>query len=186
MDHGEYKGEAYIYSHREVLNLIRDIAGKLLLKKEAVFIDDRLHLVEISDGQSLDIIGHKTTFFDIQSTKARQYGFRMEIKDGRMFTCCGDEPLTKELEVYARGSEWMLHEAYCLYSQADIFDPYEKHYSTLKDACELAERLDVRNLLLYHTEDRNLACRKKMYLEEGQKFYRGSLWIPNDLEMIEI
>ncbi len=84
MDHGEYKGEAYIYSHREVLNLIRDIAGKLLLKKEAVFIDDRLHLVEISDGQSLDIIGHKTTFFDIQSTKARQYGFRMEIKDGRM------------------------------------------------------------------------------------------------------
>ena len=54
MDHGEYKGEAYIYSHREVLNLIRDIAGKLLLKKEAVFIDDRLHLVEISDGHDPD------------------------------------------------------------------------------------------------------------------------------------
>lgn len=26
-------------------------------------------------------------------------------------------------------------------SQADIFDPYEKHHSTVKDACELAERL---------------------------------------------
>ncbi len=25
----------------------------------------------------------------------------------------------------------MLHEAFCLYSQADIFDPYEKHHSTV-------------------------------------------------------
>lgn len=72
MDHGEYKGEAFIYSHKEVLELLRDLAGKLLLKKEASFIDQRLHLVEVTDGQTLSIIGHKTTFFDIDSTKARQ------------------------------------------------------------------------------------------------------------------
>ena len=64
MRHGEYKGEAYIYSHREVLDLIRDMAVKLLPKKVTVFIDDRLHLVEVSDGDSMDIIGHKVTFFD--------------------------------------------------------------------------------------------------------------------------
>ena len=34
MNHGEYKGEAYIYSHKEILDLIRDMAGKLLLQKE--------------------------------------------------------------------------------------------------------------------------------------------------------
>lgn len=73
MDHGEYKGEAYIYSHGEVLNLIRDMADKLLQKKESAFIDDRLHLVEVSDGETLDIIDHKFRFFDIQSTKAKQY-----------------------------------------------------------------------------------------------------------------
>ena len=49
MNHGEYKGEAYIYSHKEVLDLIRDMAGKLLLQKETRFIDDRLHLVEVHD-----------------------------------------------------------------------------------------------------------------------------------------
>lgn len=79
-----------------------------------------------------------------------------------------------------------MHEAFCLYSQADIFDPYEKHHSTVKDACELAERLSVKNMLLYHTEDRTLADRKELYLEEGRQYYNGRLWIPDDLETIEI
>ena len=109
MNHGEYKGEAYIYSHKEVLDLIRDMAGKLLL-----------------------------------------------------------------------------HEAFCLYSERDIFDPYEKHHSTVKDACELAERLNIKNLLLYHTEDKNLTDRERLYLEEGSKYYHGKLFVPDDLESLEL
>lgn len=186
MKHGEYKGDAYIYSHRDILELIRDMSGKLLQKKQVDLIDKRLHLIEVSDGETLDIIGHEVTFFDIQSTKAKQYGFRMDIGDGKVLTCCGDEPLNAPLEKYAVGSDWMLHEAFCLYSQADIFDPYEKHHSTVKDACELAERLGIKNLLLYHTEDRNYARRKELYANEGSQYYHGSLWIPNDLESIEL
>ena len=134
----------------------------------------------------MEIIGHQVTFFDIQSTKARQFGFRMDLGGGQMLTCCGDEPLQPALESYARGSKWLLHEAFCLYSQADMFDPYEKHHSTVKDACQLAERLVVRNLLLYHTEDRNLARRKELYQEEGGRYYHGGLWIPEDLETIDL
>ena len=169
-----------------MLDLIRDLAGKLLLKREAAFIDDRLHLTAVTDGETKQIIGHDVTFFDIQSTKAKQCGFRMEIAGGRFLTCCGDEPLTPPVEKYAEGSAWMMHEAFCLYSQADIFDPYEKHHSTVKDACELAERLGIENMLLYHTEDRNLSDRKVLYREEGEKYYHGTLWIPEDPEVIEI
>ena len=79
MDHGEYRGDAYIYSHGEVLALIRDMAGRLLREKEAAFIDDRLHLVEVTDRETREIIGHETTFFDIHSTKAKQFGFRMDM-----------------------------------------------------------------------------------------------------------
>lgn len=186
MSQGEYRGDAYIYSHREVLDLIRDMAGKLLPKKVTAFLDHRLHLVEVSDGESLEVIGHAFTFFDIQSTKAKQYGFRMEIENGKMLTCCGDEPLPAAVEQYAAGSEWMLHEAFCLYSQADLFDPYEKHHSTVKDACALAERLGVKNLLLYHTEDKNLSQRKLLYTNEGAQYYRGALWVPEDLECIRL
>ena len=186
MDHGEYKGEAFIYSHQKVIALLRDLAEKLLKKKEVALLDSRLHLVEVSDGETLEIIGHPFTFFDIQSTKAQQYGFTMEYGNGKRLTCCGDEPLKPALEKYARNSDWMLHEAFCLHSQADIFDPYEKHHSTVKDACELAERLGVRNLVLYHTEDQNLARRKELYRQEGEQYYHGALWIPDDLESLLI
>ena len=186
MRHGEYKGDAYIYSHHDILELIRDMARKLLQKKQASLIDDRLHLVEVHDGESMEIIGHPVTFFDIQSTKAKQYGFCMDLGDGRKLTCAGDEPLSEGCEKYAENSEWLLHEAFCLYSQADVFDPYEKHHSTVKDACELAERLGVRNLLLYHTEDANLARRKELYAQEGSQYYHGRLWIPDDLESVEL
>ncbi len=186
MNHGEYKGEAYIYSHKEILDLIRDLAGKLLLQKETRFIDDRLHLVEVHDGEILNVIGHQVTYFDIQSTKAKQYGFSMDLGNGKKLTCCGDEPYDDCEEKYARSSEWLLHEAFCLYSERNIFDPYEKHHSTVKDACELAEKLNVKNLLLYHTEDTNLDSRRLLYLEEGARYYSGNLFIPDDLESLEL
>ncbi len=184
--HGGYKGEAFIYSHAEVLELLRDMAGKLLRKDDKRHIDGRLHLVELADGQTLDIIGHQMTFFDIGSTKARQFGFSMDLDDDKRLVCCGDEPLSEAGRPYARGAEWMLHEAFCLYSQADIYKPYEKHHSTVKDACEVAEELGVRNLLLYHTEDHNIARRKELYAAEGQACFTGTLWIPDDLESIEL
>ena len=80
----------------------------------------------------------------------------------------------------------MLHEAFCLYSEADIFKPYQKHHSTVKDACETAEKLNIKNLVLYHTEDKNKNNRKQLYLEEGRKYYSGNLFIPEDFESIEL
>ena len=149
-------------------------------------IDGDYAWLKRTDGETREIIGHKTTFFDIRSTKAKQFGFRVDIENSEELTCCGDEPLAPAVERYAQGSQWLLHEAFCLYSQADIFDPYEKHHSTVKDACELAERLGVKNLLLYHTEDQNLSNRKELYSQEGMRYFHGSLWIPDDLERIDI
>ena len=63
---------------------------------------------------------------------------------------------------------------------------YGKHHSTVKDAFELAERLNVRNLLLYHTEDKNLDVRKKLYVEEGSCYYHGNLFILADLESLDL
>ena len=93
MDHGEYKGDAYIYSHIDVLIILRNMAAQLLLKKETAYIDKRLHLVEVSDGSSFNIIGHRFTFFDIHSTKAKQFGYCMELRNDQTLICCGDEPL---------------------------------------------------------------------------------------------
>lgn len=184
MKQGEYEGEATIYAHKDVIELLRDLAEKLLQKKETNFIDKRLYLTAVEDSESVIILNRKVTFFDIQSTKAKQFGFCMELEDGKKLTCCGDEPYNICEKQYAENSTWLLHEAFCLNSQADIFHPYEKHHSTVKDACKLAEELNVKNLLLYHTEDKNILNRKKLYRNEGKKYFSGNLLIPDDLETI--
>ncbi len=186
MNHGEYEGEANIYAHEEVIDLISDMVGKLLLPKEVRFIGERLHLITVEDGEKKIINDREVIFFDIKSTKAKQFGFSMELDSGKKFVCCGDEPYNSCEEVYAKGCDWLLHEAFCLYSQADIFDPYEKHHSTVKDACQLAEKLGVRNLVLYHMEDKNLKNRKELYRAEGSGYFSGNLYVPDDLETIEI
>ena len=85
-----------------------------------------------------------------------------------------------------QGSTWLLHEAFCLHSQAEIFHPYEKHHSTVMDACALAEKMKVENLVLYHTEDKNIARRKELYTREGTMYFHGNLYVPEDLETIEL
>ena len=186
MNQGQYEGDATIYAHDEVIALLHDMADKLLQKKEAAFIGPRLHLVPVQDGEQKTILGRTVAFFDIRSTKAKQFGFCMELEDGQKLTCCGDEPYNPCEEPYAAGSKWLLHEAFCLYAQADRFAPYEKHHSTVKDACELAGKLDVQNLVLYHTEDHNLPRRKELYTQEGKRYFAGSLFVPDDLETIPL
>ena len=78
-----------------------------------------------------------------------------------------------------------MHEAFCLYRDREIYKPYEKHHTTVKEACEHAEELKVKNLILYHTEDKNIARRKELYTEEGRAYYHcGNLMVPEDLERI--
>lgn len=110
----------------------------------------------------------------------------MKLSDRTKLTCCGDEMYNDNEYQYAYKSKWLLHEAFCLSSQSDIFNPYEKHHSTVKDACKIAHKLNVDNLLLYHTEAINLKQRKILYSNEGKKYYSGNIYVPDDLETIKI
>lgn len=186
MAKGTYEGEATIYGHDEVISLVRELSEKLLQPKQTKFLGDRLHLDVVEDGDTREILGKDVTFFDIDSTKAKQFGFTMNMGEGKKLTCCGDEPYNPCEKKYAKNSTWLLHEAFCLYGEADIFSPYEKHHSTVKDACELAEALEVEHLILYHTEDKNIRQRKKLYTAEGQQYYHGHLFVPEDLEEIDL
>ena len=56
----------------------------------------------------------------------------------------------------------------------------------MREACQTAEKLMIPNLILYHTEEKNLKNRKELYTEEGKAFYSGRLYVPYDLETFEI
>ncbi|MFR8682515.1 MAG: hypothetical protein ACLVFN_03285 [Enterocloster sp.] len=92
MNKGTYEGDAFIYGHDEVIALLKDIAEKLLQPKQIKMIGDRLHLITVHDGEIRKIMDRDVTFFDIHSTKAKQYGFTLDMGNGDKFTCCGDEP----------------------------------------------------------------------------------------------
>ena len=204
MKRGSCSGEARIYAHREVVEILQSLAATLLQKNQADYIrlqtlperkagdeaafqaETCLRLIIVEDGEMTQILGHPVTFFDIHSTKAKQFGFTMEFASKRRLTCCGDEPYNEAEYPYAKGSEWLLHEAFCLYEQADVFHPYEKHHSTAKDAALLAEQLGVKHLLLYHTEDKNLARRRELYTAEARQQFQGEVHVPEDLESYEL
>lgn len=183
MNRGKFAGEAYIYGHDEVVTALRQLAHMLLSAKETRYLDERLHLVEVKDGETLCINGRSITFFDIQSSKEKQFGFCMELDDGRL-CCCGDEPYRECEHDYAAGAKWLLHEAFCLSAEAEEFKPYEKHHTTAADAAMMAENLGVKNLLLYHTEDKNILRRKELYSEEAARYFSGRIFVPDDLEKI--
>ena len=183
---GKYEGTLSIYCHPDLTNTITTLCSLTTQKKIQKLIGGPIQLIPVEDGQTLSILGCRVTFFDIHSTKAKQFGFTMDLKNGKKLTCTGDEPYNPLCEKYVSGSQWLLCEAFCLYEDRDLFSPYEKHHSTVKEACQLAERLQLPKLILWHTEDSNLAERKKRYTEEGRTFYSGNLLVPDDGDILAL
>lgn len=181
-----YNDSLHIYCHQEVEKIIRTISSLLLQKKFTNFIDNRIIFKSIVENSSFEILGWNINFFDIKSNKHLQFGFNVKLKNGKTLTFLGDEPYNDSLFNYANNVSYLLHEAFCLYSQRDIFKPYEKFHSTVKDACENASKLNVDNVILIHSEDKNLDNKKNLYTEEGSQFFEGNIIVPNDLEVIEL
>ncbi|MGE4274368.1 MAG: MBL fold metallo-hydrolase [Desulfitobacterium sp.] len=183
---GRYEGNLKIYCHDELVENIKSLTEITLDKKLNDLIGERILLVTVADGQQEEIMDYSFTFFDLHAAKTKQFGFTVNLDEGKKLSFLGDEPYHPLSEKYAKNSEWLLSEAFCLYEERDIFKPYEKHHSTVKDSCELATQMNVKNLILWHTEDKALSKRKELYIKEGKQYFKGNLLVPNDLEVIEL
>lgn len=186
MNKGEYEGNLNIYCHEELVDTILTISRLTIAKKFFRFVGERILLIPVHDKEAVRIMDYDVQFFDICSEKTKQFGFTMQLVNGKKFTFIGDEYYRECEYPYAKDSDWFLHEAFCLYRDRDIFKPYEKFHATVKEACENAAILGVKNLILYHTEDKNLAERKKLYSEEGREYFKGNLFVPDDLDVVEL
>jgi len=187
MKNNSYEGTCNIYAHRDLLSKIEIITEMTVQKKFYKMVGERIFLVPIKDGEHKSIMGYDIAFFDIKSEKAKQFGFTTVLDNGKKLTFAGDEPYNARAnDEQIRGSDWLLHEAFCLYSEAAMYKPYGKQHATVKEACELAEEMGIPNLVLWHTEDANYERRKELYSEEGKRYYHGNLFVPYDLETIDL
>ena len=80
MNWGRYDGDFILYTHDVAAEKLITICKMLLKPSQAGLIGTRIHVVEVEDGQTVDILGERYTFFDIHSKKAKQFGFRLETK----------------------------------------------------------------------------------------------------------
>lgn len=187
-----YEGLLHVYGNDKVIKVIKTIIDMILAKKQLAKVAERVVFHQLEDGDCFEVGDMKLECFDIQSTKEKQFGFRAELPSSDesdkplVLACLGDEPYNEQNRRYIVGADWMMCEAFCLYADRDTFKPYEKCHSTALDAGKLAEELGVKNLILYHTEEKTLANRKENCTREAAENFKGRIFVPDDLEVIEL
>lgn len=185
MMRGSYDGPFKVYGLAENLEYLKNNCNFLLNDR----LSENIQFIPINGGDKFTESEMDFTVIDIHSDKRTQLGFKGIIgnkEDTCSIVCLGDEPCHAESEPYARNADWLLAEAFCLRSEESVFHPYEKYHSTAYDAGYMAERLGVKNLILYHTEDSDLENRAARYIEEATQSYSGNVYVPDDLEVITI
>lgn len=181
-----YEGNLNIYAHPKSLDALRTICTIAIQPKLSAHFDKRIIFNPIHDGYECDICGRHFRFFDLGSTKELQHGFVTTLHNGKRLAFLGDEPLHERNEALLNGTHIIMQEAYCLYAERETFNPYKKHHGTVLDSCKNAQRLGAETTILFHTEGRSLDTRKQRYTAEGQTAFSGNLFVPDDLDVIEL
>ena len=90
MKQGKYEGNLNIYCHRDLVEPLLTIVRLTVQGKFVKLIGERIFLHPVEDKEVKEILGYQIQFFDIQSVKAKQYGFTMKLQNGKHFTFAGD------------------------------------------------------------------------------------------------
>ena len=181
-----YEGDFYLYGNDVVLDKAYKVCQMIIKPQGMALIGTRIHLVVVEDMEEMDLWNCHFTFFDIGSTKAKQYGFHMVWPDGTRLVFPGDEPVTEHGEQFCGDADWLLSEAFCLDRDRAIYRPERYHHLTVKESSMMAQKHHVKNLLLWHTEDDTFGQRKELYTEEASRYYDGNIWVPDDWETISL
>lgn len=182
-----YTEPMYIYGNDIVIETIEKLCELLIPKDFQKLIGNKIKLKEVKDGEEVEILNKNVKFFDIKAKKIKQYGFSMKYEGNNTFTFIGDEVCSESTEKYVKDSDWLFADAYMADQEAEKYNPMEKHHhSTVKYVSQLCERLNVKNVILSHTIDTNLQERKVTFKKDAENYYNGRVFVPDDLEKIEL
>lgn len=175
-----------IYGEASVLCTLRECCTLLVSAGVSAHFDKEIIFRPVQDGETCAIGPWQVTFFDTGAEKTVQYGWRAQLTDGKNLVFLGDEPLTPQGMRYAKGADYLVHEAMCLSTDEDIYHPHRIHHSTVRDAAENATEAGAHHLILFHGEDVGLDTRKARYETEAHQYFGGPVDVPNDLDIIPL
>lgn len=182
---GEIKEKINIYCNDVVYESIIGVSKYILPEKllNGILNVTEFHILE--NNQQIEINDVNYTFFDIEARGTKQFGFEC-VLDEKKLVFLGDEPLNNNLSERVRNSDYVMHEAFCLDSEEHIFNAKLKNHSTVKSTCIVMNKLNIKNLILYHTEETHKETKKELYTAEGKEYFNGNIIVPNDMEIINI
>lgn len=176
-----------IYASINTIKIIRDVALIFLKEKVIKLFDTKIIFHAIDQEDKITIEQWQLQPFNLLSQKDEQFGFKLTFEDQKTLVCLGDEPYKTELLNQCKDAEYLIHEAFCLEKDSEIFKPHEMHHSSVKDACDAANAVNAKNLILIHTEDKTtFGTRKESYTQEAKKYYNGTVLAPDDLEVVKL
>lgn len=153
MGHRRNKAHRFrIFGNDKVIHTLKTIISLTFNAVNIARLKDSVDFCTLEDGEKFDVGAIHLQCFDIHSTKEKQFGFHAVLPSGTTLSFLGDEPFNETNRKIVENSDWLMHEAFCLYADRDTFRPYEKRHSTAFDAGRNAASLRVRNLILYHTD----------------------------------
>ena len=123
---------------------------------------------------------------NLHSIVCTQFGFEITMPSGKNIIFLGDVPLASENYNTVRDADYVLHEAFSTSEKNQYTHLVSKFHSTVADVCKKMNSLNVKNLILWHTIDEKIESRKERFLKEGKEYFKGNLFVPNDLEVIEL
>ena len=167
--------------HEAIINICKYVLPNTIIK----IINDTVNYVILNDGDIYNINGVDYKFFDTLSKRVNLFGFECVLNNKR-FAFLGDEPLDKNLYDRFRNFDYVMHEVFCLESDGDIFHISEIPHSTVKKVGEVMNELNIKNLILYHTEETHGNLRKELYTKEAKEYFLGNVIVPDDLEIIHL
>ena len=182
--HGEIKEKINVYCNDVVYEAIKGVSDYVLPSTLMKSIYSITNFVILNDGDKHTINGVEYQFFDILAKGTKQFGFECLLEENR-FLFLGDETLNENLYDRVLDADYVTHEAFCLDQEESIFHAYEKNHSTALSVAQTMNKLGVKNLILYHTEESHEENRKQLYTEEAKQVFSGNVFVPDDLEVIE-
>jgi ribonuclease Z len=138
-----------VFGNDKVIHTLKTIISLTFNAANIDRLKDTVDFCTLEDGEKFDVGAIHLQCFDIHSMKEKQFGFHAIMPSGTTVSFLGDEPFNEANRQIVLGSDWLMHEVFCLYADREKLRPYEKRHSTALDAGRNASSLHVKNLILY-------------------------------------
>lgn len=179
-----YEGKLNIYCNDEVAEAIPAIYSHLFPTSRVEALNNNIDIHILADGDKFKTIGLDFIAIDTKAKKNDLLGFEVKLDNNKRLCFLGDEECNPEIYSKIQNADYVMHEAFCLDSEEEIFKPYEYKHSTVKSVCEKMNNLNIKNLILYHTEETHKSNRKELYTNEGKRYFTNNIIIPDEMEEI--